>query len=122
LFDKEHKLSIGQVIIFDDHIHELIPREGEIDKQDVDAYFAFLEANHKLPVKVILNRRNSYSYSFLAQQSLYNHLNNSFIAVVNASKTGRRSFEALAALAKNWTYAFFDSHESALAWLKEGDA
>ena len=115
-------MPFGEIIILDEHTHELIPYEGEVSKQDVDEYIAFWKPRNILFFKVLLYKLNSYSYSFLAQQRLQTIKVKPVIAILNATKASRVAFESMEVLTNDWVYSFFESRKEALAWLDSYNA
>ncbi|MFD2725516.1 hypothetical protein [Hyunsoonleella rubra] len=62
---KEYKLSFGTIIVLKDNLAEVIINEGVVmNEVMVDIYHDFLLSYLKAPFSLLINKKNSYSYTF----------------------------------------------------------
>jgi hypothetical protein len=123
-----HILSLGQIIILQDDIAEVIASEGiEIDVTMLQEYHTFLVENLKHPFALLINKKNAYTYTFETQQLLgkLNPINERALvnarAVVTYNNIAETTIKNLASMPREipWNMKSFNDRQPALNWLKE---
>lgn len=119
---KSYKLSFGIISILRNNLAEVIVNEGVVmDEVMVDEYHDFLLSNLDAPLSILINKTNSYSYTYEAQKALVSFNKIEVMAVFVDSNAGLMSTETLLSLKKdnNWDVKIFRTREDALFWLNE---
>ena len=119
---KSYKLSFGTISILRNNLAEVIVNEGvEMDEVMVDEYHDFLLTNLDAPFSLLINKKNSYTYTFEAQKSIVSIKGVDNMAVVVDSQVAIMSSETLLSLNKdnNWNVRMFRTRERAINWLNE---
>ncbi|MFV1985405.1 MAG: hypothetical protein ACC657_17790, partial [Thiohalomonadales bacterium] len=66
-----HELPFAKIIILDDNIAEVMVNEGvTMDVEMVEQYHEFLLSHLRAPFSLLINKVNSYTYDFDAQNKL----------------------------------------------------
>jgi len=115
-----HELPFAKIIILHEDIAEVIVNDGvEMDLEMVDQYHGFLLSHLKSPFSLLVNKINSYAYSFNAQKKLATLKEINLMAVVTYDRIAKASTERLAAFPRDidWNVKIFSSREDALSWL-----
>jgi len=115
-----HELSFAKIIILRNDIAEVIVNdEVEMDLKMVDEYHNFLLSHLQPPFSLLINKLNSYSYSFDAQEKLANLNEINAMAVVVYKNITKESTEALVDLKTDgiWNLKIFPNRDDALNWL-----
>lgn len=117
-----HELPFAKIIKISDDIAEIIVNEGVDYSLDmVRIYQDWLHENMADPCYVMINRVNSYSLSFEAQQKLGAIEQIKATALVTYNRTSTISAQAFIKLSPNLTplnSKVFHDRDSALAWLR----
>ncbi|MGC6429982.1 MAG: hypothetical protein ACON5F_02965 [Jejuia sp.] len=119
---KEYRLAFGKIIILRNNLAEVIVDEGVVmNEVMVDVYHDFLLSYLKAPFSILINKKNSYSYTFEAQKVIGNLEEIYAMAVVNATSGALMSTETLIDMNKdnNWNINLFDNRDDALEWLEK---
>ncbi|WNH08003.1 hypothetical protein [Thalassobellus suaedae] len=117
---KSYELSFGVISILNSNLAEVIVGEGiEMNEVMVDEYHDFLLNNLSLPILLLINKKNSYSYTFEAQISIGNLKEIKAMAVLIGTSGGLMSTETLININKenNWNIKLFQKRDQALNWL-----
>lgn len=116
-----HKLSFAKVIVIDQHVAEVIVNDGvEMTDEMVTEYHQFLLEHFTAPIKLLVNKINSYAYDFNAQLNLANLPEISAMAVVVYSRISEMATENLASNTlreEKWNIQIFNQRDEALHWL-----
>jgi len=116
-----HELSFAKIIIYQDDIVEVIVNNGiEITKKIVDEYHRFLLSHLQAPFSLLINKKNSYSYSFEGHQQLKTIKGITAIAVVVYNQVTAESTKLLASYPRSIPLDFeiFSNHDQAFNWLQ----
>jgi hypothetical protein len=66
-----HNLDFARIVLLRDDIAEMIVNQNvEMDSAMIDAYHAFLVGHLRAPFSLLINKINTYSYTFEAQRKL----------------------------------------------------
>lgn len=120
-----YELSFGKIILLSDDLAEVIVDDGiSMDTRMVDEYHQFLLEHLKAPFSLLVNKINSYTYDFEAQQKLANLDQINKMAVVSYNRITTAATEYLKELPvhQNWNLEIFTDRDTALAWLKPEDS
>ncbi|BFM14773.1 hypothetical protein R50073_09560 [Maricurvus nonylphenolicus] len=116
-----HRFTYGELIIQQDDIVEVIADDGiEIDLAMIGEFHEFLINNMQAPFALLINKRNSYSFTLEAQKYLYALEQINAVAVVAHNKASEDTAQALLDYPGNPDFEgkVFDNREDALNWLK----
>lgn len=116
-----HELPFVKIIKLSNDIAEVIVNEGvEYTLEMVDQYHNWIADNMSDPCYILVNRLNSYSYTFEVQQKLGTLDQIRAIAFVTYTRTGKMAVEAMSRMPKtsHWNGRIFDNREDALQWLE----
>lgn len=122
MYMKGYKLSFGEIIVHSNNIAEIIIAEGVIMcERKVDELHDFLLGTLAAPFRVLINKRNAYSYSFEAQKIIVNLKEIEAIAFAVYSPSALMSIETIMNVndRNDWNVKMFRSQEAALIWLKQ---
>lgn len=117
-----YELPHAKIIKHSDDIAEVIVNQGvDYDLVMVEAYHQWLRENMLSPCYIMVNRINSYSLTFAAQQKLAEIENIRAIALVTYTRSSKLASQILS---QQWTLMpldceIFDSPMAALQWLKD---
>ena len=117
-----HELSFGQVIIRNPNLAEIIVDEGiEMDLAMVSEYHTWISQKLSDPCMVLINRINSYSYSFGAQLELGSLEQIKAVAIVTNCDKVIKTTEYLKSLPRKnpWNPKIFNIRDEALTWLEK---
>tara|TARA_R110002049_G_scaffold147389_1_gene310255 strand:- start:1791 stop:2192 length:402 start_codon:yes stop_codon:yes gene_type:complete len=120
IYMKSYKLSFGTISIIKSNLAEVIVDEGvEMNEIMVDEYHDFLLNNLSPPILLLVNKKNSYSYTFGAQTSIVDLKEIKSMAVLIGTNGGLMSTETLIDINKDkeWNIKLFQNRDQALAWL-----
>jgi hypothetical protein len=115
-----YELPFAKIIILYDDIAEVMIADGiEMDEQMVDQYHDFLLSHLHPPFSLLINKINSYSYSFPAQIKLATLKEINAMAVVAYNRITEISTETLASYPRSeeWNLKIFSNRDEALDWL-----
>ena len=107
---KQYELPFCQLKLLRDDIVEVIINEGvEMDLDMVMEYHEFLLAHLKAPFSVLVNKLNSYTYTFDAQMKIGTLNNIKALAFVSYTNITDVSTKNLASLPrpKEWNFKMF---------------
>ena len=113
-------LSFGKIVIIHKNLAEVIVNEGIVmDEVMVDEYHDFLLNSLEAPFSLIINKKNSYSYTFAAQKVIAHLKEIKAMAVVSNTTGGVMSTETLMNVNGNykWNIKLFNKREEAESWL-----
>ena len=115
-----HKLSFGTINILKNNLAEVIVDEGVVmDEVMIDEYHDFLLNTLDVPFALLVNKKNSYTYTFTAQKNIV-HLNEiKAIAVITKTSGAVMSTETLINVNGNINsnIKLFQERQSGLTWL-----
>jgi len=114
-------LSFCKIIILCDDIAEVIIDDGvEMDLHMVEQYHCFLLSHLANPFSVVINRVNSYTYSFDAQMAIGTLDEINVIAIISYHRVTDISTNMVASLPreKEWKYRIFHNRDEAMNWAK----
>lgn len=117
---KSYKLSFGSIFILRNDLAEVIVDEGvEMNVDQAKEYLNFLYMHLEAPFSLLLNKKNSYSYTFEAQKLIVSNDKIKKLAVVVGSTGALMASETLLSLKQNgnWHTEFFRTREEAVLWL-----
>ena len=117
-----HNLSFADITLLEPSIAEVIAYEGvEIDMDMVREFHNFLLSHLQAPFALLVNKKNSYSYSFEAQLSVALLKEIKAIAVVAYSDGSTSVAKSLKDMPNHteWEMETFTDYDEALAWIKE---
>ncbi|MFT5757832.1 MAG: hypothetical protein ACI9LM_002568 [Alteromonadaceae bacterium] len=114
------KLSFCEVILLEKDIAEVIVDDGvEVNLLMVEEYHAFLLKQMTYPFSLLINKKNSYSYTFEAQLQVATLSQINVMAVIAYTRTAEISTKNLASFTREipWQLEVFNERELALHWL-----
>ena len=122
--DKNDKytLSFAQIIRLNDHIAEVVVNEGvEMDMGILEEYHHWIAQHMSAPTLLLINKINSYTYTFEAQRNLAALAQIKAIAVVAYTRSTELATSFVFDMIDNkddWTLKSFDNRKAALGWLE----
>lgn len=117
-----HQLSFAKIIIIRNDLAEVISNEGiELTVDMLKELYHFLDMNLELPCSLLINKVNSYNYSFDALEyfGVYKEIKATAIVVYNQVAEAVSKYSADFTRDQAWNTTIFKSRESALEWLLE---
>ncbi|MBD0830649.1 hypothetical protein [Aestuariibaculum sediminum] len=117
---KNYTLSFGEITILESNLAEVVVNEGVVmNEQKVEEYHSFLLNHLEAPFKLLVNTKNSYSYSFNAQKTIGNLKEIQAIAVVVYSIRSLMSIQTLMdiGIRNTKTINVFQDRDEAINWL-----
>lgn len=118
-----YKLSFGTINVLEPNLAEVIVNEGIIFNEImVGEYHDFLLTVLKPPFSLLLNKINSYSYTYGAQQIIGDLDEIHAIGVMVSSSASLLATHTLISVNehKNWNIKSFRVRDEAILWLKNG--
>ncbi len=115
-----HDLPFAKIIILRDDIAEVMINDGVImDMAMVEQYHDFLLSHLRAPFSLLVNKVNSYTYDFDAQEKLATLKEINAMAVVAYNRVTKITTETLASFPRDvkWNLRIFSDRDEALAWL-----
>ena len=115
-----NELPFGKIIILRDDIAEVMINDGVImDMAMVEQYHDFLLSHLRAPFSILVNKINSYTYDFDAQEKLATLKEINAMAVVAYNPVTEITTEILASYPRNvkWNLRIFSNRDDALTWL-----
>ena len=115
-----HELPFAKIIILREDIAEVMIDDGvRMNKEMVDQYHDFLLSHLRAPFSLLINKVNSYTYDFYAQETLATLKEINAMAVVAYNRVTRITTETLASYPRDveWKLRIFSNRDEALAWL-----
>jgi hypothetical protein len=116
-----YELNFARINLIREDIAEVIVHNGiELNTEMVDEYHDFLVSHLKAPFSLLINKINSYTYDFSAQQKLATIEQIEAMAVVTYKRSAVITTRYLASQprVKDWNLQIFSDRETALHWLK----
>lgn len=118
---KSYKISFGSIFKIEDNLAEVIADEGVVINEDMvnEFHYTLLDMFQK-PFCLLINKENSYSYTFQAQKKIGNLEEIKAIAVLIGTSGGLLSTETLISLKGDdvWNVNLFQDRDKALAWIE----
>ena len=118
-----YRLSFAEVTLLKDHLAEVVVDENvEITLSMVNEYHDFLINNLRPPFGLLINKVNSYSYTFEAQSELASLDDIKAMAVITHGRMAtERATNHLISFPrqKEWNIRTFIDRTEGLLWLKE---
>jgi hypothetical protein len=117
-----HKLSFGEITLLQEDIAEVIVNDRvEFNLEMVAEYHEFLINKMKCLFSLLINKLNSYTYTFEAQQHLATLTDINAMAVVSYSNITELTTKSLIQVSReiNWKIKIFNEREVALQWLQD---
>lgn len=117
---ESYQLRFGKIILLKPNLAEVIIDEGVLmDEGMVQEYHKFLLFHLKAPFSLLVNKINSYAYTFEAQKLIANLKEISSMAVVTHKITTEMATKVLIDLNKSnhWNIKLFKTRSEALNWL-----
>jgi hypothetical protein len=114
------ELDFAKIILLRKDIAEVIIDDGiEIDLAMLNQYHEFLLQRLEAPFALLINKINSYTYSFAAQKKLGSPKQINAMAVVAYRQTTILSTLALEKMPRDrtWNMQLFTERDAALEWL-----
>ena len=115
-----HELSFAKIIILRDDIAEVMINDGvRMNEEMVEQYHDFLLSHLRAPFSLLVNKINSYTYDFHAQEKLATLKEINAMAVVAYNRVTKITTETLASYPRDvkWNLEIFSNRDDALAWL-----
>ena len=115
-----HELPFAKIIILQDDVAEVLIDDGVVmNTEMVNRYHDHLVTHLRAPFSLLINKVNSYSYDFDAQENLATLEQINAMAVVAYNRITRISTESLASIPRveKWNLKIFSDRETALSWL-----
>jgi len=119
---ESYKLSFCKINKLDVDTAEFIVNDGvEFDLPFVEEYHQWIQQNLIAPSFILVNKKNSYTYTFEAQRKIGTIAEIKALAFVTYTPISEFTTQALSELPRetSWNAAFFSDRESALTWLSE---
>ena len=121
-----HELPFAKIIILRDDIAEVMINDGvRMNQEMVEQYHNFLLSHLRAPFSLLINKINSYTYDFHAQEKLATLKEINAMAVVAYNRVTKITTETLASYPRDvkWNLEIFSNRDEALAWLlsKQGE-
>jgi len=115
-----HELPFAKIIILQDDVAEVLIDDGVVmNTEMVNRYHDHLVTHLRAPFSLLINKVNSYSYDFDAQENLATLEQINAMAVIAYNRITRISTESLASIPRveKWNLKIFSDRETALSWL-----
>lgn len=115
-----HVLPFARITILEEDLAEVVVNHGvEMDLDMVNEYHQFLIAHLNAPFSLLINKENSYSYNFDAQEHLATLEEIKAMAVVAYNTASQKTTEGLLEIPRaiDWNLKIFDDRTDALNWL-----
>ena len=115
-----HELSFAKIILLEENIAEVIINEGiEIDNKMVTEYHDFLLRHLSAPFYLLINKINSYTYTFDAQIKIASLPQIKAMAVISYNRITEIATRDLASIPRDneWNIQIFPDRDTALQWL-----
>ncbi|MCX7548216.1 STAS/SEC14 domain-containing protein [Xanthomarina sp. F1114] len=110
----------GKIIVLQEQIAEVIINRGVVmDEEMIGHYHDLLRSKLKAPFYLIINKKNAYTYNFLAQRNLATIKEIAAMAVVAYNQTTSMATDMLDKLPRKeaWNLRIFSDREEALQWI-----
>lgn len=117
-----HQLSFGKAIKLDEDLAEIIVDESVVmNIKMVDEYHDWISSHLKDPCFLLINKVNSYTYTFDAQLKIATLPQIKAMAVVVYSSLSKITTQSLSEYPreKDWNVNIFNNRDDALSWLEK---
>lgn len=117
-----HRVSFGEIAVLQPDLAEVVVDEGvELDMAMVKEYHAFLFKHLQAPFRLLINKKNPYTYTFEAQLNIASLEEMKAIAVVVYSTASQIATDTVRDMQSNpqSNLRTFSSRDEAMAWLHE---
>ncbi len=117
-----HTLSFCTITLLQKNIAEVIVNDGvEMSLEMVETYHQFLLDNMPDSFSLLINKKNSYTYSFEAQLHLatLTQINSMAVLVYNSISAATTKSLASMPRAIPWKLEVFIDRENAIKWLQK---
>ena len=118
---KIYHLSFGKIIKLKKNLAEVIVSpDVEFDMEMIAEYHSWLLKNLEAPFNILINKINSYTYTFEAQMNIANLPEIQSMAVVAYSQQTEKTTNVLINLPRKqkWNIRVFNDRSEALRWLE----
>jgi len=115
-----YELPFAKIIILRDDIAEVMINDGvEMNVGMVEQYHSFLLSHLQAPFSLLINKVNSYTYDFHAQEELATLKEIKAMAVIANNRVTKITTETLASFPRDveWNLKIFSNRDEAMAWL-----
>lgn len=115
-----HELPFAKIIVLRDDIAEVMINDGvRMNQEMVEQYHDFLLSHLRAPFSLLINKINSYTYDFHAQEKLATLKEINAMAVVAYNRVTKITTETLASYPRDvkWNLRIFSNRDDALTWL-----
>lgn len=115
-----YELPFAKIIIIREDIAEVMIDDCvKMDVRMVEQYHNFLLTHMKPPFSLLINKVNSYTYDFTAQEKLATLKEINAMAVVAYNRVTKLATETLASFPRDvkWNLEIFSNRDKALSWL-----
>ena len=119
---EQQRLSFTKIIKLDDNLIELIADEGvEIDIEMVKEFHDWCFKNLESSFGVLVNKKNSYTYTFEAQMKIGDYPDIIAISVITYSMISQTFTKLISQYPRKnkWNMEIFNDRETAIKWIKE---
>lgn len=119
---KSEKLGFAEITILQENLAEVVVHQGvEITIDMVHTYHQFLLNNLVAPFGILINKLNSYTYTFDAQMNIANLPEIKAMAVVSYNGQTIQATNSLIQMPRKrkWNIFISPSREIGLEWLHE---
>ncbi|WP_028866073.1 hypothetical protein [Psychromonas aquimarina] len=117
-----YQLPFAQFTIIKEDLAEVTVAEGvELNLHMLKQSYELLQAKLNAPFSLLINKVNSYSYSFETQMQLPELQEINAVAVLTYDYLSIKTIEYLASLPSNkdWNLHHFSNRQNALVWLQQ---
>ena len=113
---KEYKLPFGTCYLYDNGILEIIVDEGiKITTTEVQSLINLMSRLKPSPRLLLANRKNNYSFSFSAMQTISQSQLVEAVAELHSDTKGQ--FRSKVVWPEFFRFAFFVDRDKAISWL-----
>ena len=117
-----YKMTFGEIISLEPDLAEIVINDGvELSLQDAVTMNSILKKHFQFPIRMLINKKHSYTYSFDAQRTMGADPDYGPRAVLvynNASAVSTKGLIKMNA-DQNWDISLFSDRSQALAWLAQ---
>lgn len=118
---QDYRLSFGVIRVYNDHLAEVMVDEGiEMSLAQVGEYHDFLLEHLKPHSYLLVNKSNSYTYSFDAQQHIFIREHIAAYAMFTPTVSSRLATDSVVMIQKHrdtLNVKLFDDRDEAMRWL-----
>lgn len=117
---KLYMLPFAKITLIRDDLAEVVMNEGvEINTKMLNQYHDFLLNHLRAPFSLLINKINTYSYTFDAQAKLATLEEINAIGVVAYNRVAIMALDSLASFPREveWNMKVFTNYDDALTWV-----